>query len=125
MWAHERNVLVAQVMAGVPVRVLDQVVLMVFFRARKWPGIRDLGRYRGLPPATGLRMLNRKLGNSPLFRAGHEDCGTILSSDVIVLPVLRRRIVHAEEPLLQQVRVGELLWVEYHAHGFSMTRIAP
>ena len=61
-----------------------------------------------------------RLGDLPLLGGGHEDRRAVLRADVVPLAVARGRVVHAEEPLLEQVGVRQLLRIEHDAHRLGV-----
>src|SRR5262245_34633818 len=111
---------VAGVAAGVP----DQVVLVVVLGAV--PGRRgdDLGDDRLLPLAGLVDARLHRLGRLLLLLGGVEDRRPVLRPDVVALPLERGRVVHPEEPLLQQVLVAQLPAVEDHLHRLGVPGLA-
>src|SRR5690349_15083161 len=115
-----RGLLISQVVTGVAVRVLLQIFLVVLLGARRRTGVYDLGDDRVLPLARRAHAGLDLLGDAPLLGRRDEYCRSILRAHVVALPVARGRIVHAEEPLLQQVGVRKSSGIEDNAHRLGV-----
>src|SRR5215472_7746288 len=101
----------ADVVAGVPVGVTLQVVLVLGLGLPERPGGRHLGNHLAGPQAGGLDVGDGVLGGLLLRVAEVEDGRPVAGPDVVALPVQRGRVVDLEEEL-QQVPVGGLVRVE-------------
>src|SRR5437870_856462 len=96
---------------------------MVFLRRIKRFRRRDLGRDRFLKLAGLAEAPDYAFGGFLLGFAGREDGRSILSADVIVLPVQRGGIVHAEK-IIQESLVAEPGGIEYGLNGLGVARAA-
>src|SRR5437667_298810 len=75
-----------------------------------------------LSPRAAMRDASAGIGGGLAPRLGRrvEDRRAVLRAAVVPLSVLRRGIVHAEEPLLEQVGVRQLRRVEDDAYRFGV-----
>src|SRR5690606_28983522 len=86
-----------------------------------WSDLRD---DRRAPPAA-LADFPRHLLRDLLLRGRRvEDRGPVLRADVVALPIGGRRIVHPEEPPLEELGVRHLRRVEDDADGLGVPRPA-
>src|SRR5262249_60766879 len=76
--------------AGVAVRVLLEVVLVLFPRLPERAGLADLGDDLARPEAGGLDVGDRVLGDLALLVARVEDLGAVARADVVALAVQGR-----------------------------------
>jgi len=110
---------------AIAVRVLRQILLVIFFCEVERPGGRDLGRdvrvSRRLQPS--LIRLARGFRLGELRLAGGEDRRAILRADIVALPHALRRIVILPEDA-QEIGEAHLRGVIDHAHHFRMARAA-
>ena len=74
-------------MAGVAVRILLQIILMLRFRLPKIAGRRDLGHDLARPQARGIDIGNGVFGDPSLLVTGVEDRRAIAQTDVVALAV--------------------------------------
>lgn len=111
-------------MAGVPVGVLLEVVLMIFLGRKKGGGCRDyFGDHRVFPlPATRHLGLDF-LGDAFLFLVVIKDRAAILAADIVALAIGCCRVVHAKEET-KNSRVTGFAGVECDLHGLGMARAA-
>src|SRR5215218_7176301 len=97
--------------AGVPVRIPLEIVLMLGLSFPERPGRRHLGDDLPGPEARRFNVGDRFVGHPALFLVEIEDRRAIARPDVVALTVPRRRIVDLEEEL-QQVSIRDPHWVE-------------
>src|ERR687898_2414252 len=105
------NPIPAWKVAGVPVRIPLDIVLMLGLSFPKRPGRRHLGDNPPRPKARRFNVGDRVVGHPVLFLVEIEDRRAIARPDVVALTVPRRRIVDLEEEL-QQVSIRDPHWVE-------------
>src|SRR3954467_14552190 len=96
----------AREVAGVPVRVVLEVVLVLGLGLPEGDGLADLGHRFPGPQARGVDVGDRVLGDLALLVARIEDLGAVAGADVVALAILRRRVVDLEEEL-EDVSVGD------------------
>ncbi len=111
-------------MAGVAARVFDEVLLMVAFCGIPDGGGGDLGDHRASPLAGGVDSGFDSLGRLFLSFVEGEDGGAVLAAYVITLTVQRGGVVHAEEPLLEQLFERQDLGIEDDFDRLGMARLA-
>jgi hypothetical protein len=97
---------------------------VVFLGAGEGAGVRDLGDHRMLPLAGLVDPVLDLLGDLALLGRGDEDGRAVLGADVVALAVQGGGVVHAEEPLLQQVGVGQPARVEQDLHRLGVPGVA-
>jgi hypothetical protein len=110
--------------AGVPVRVVLQVVLVLGLGLPERAGRGHLGDDLARPQAGGVDVGDGVLGDLLLLVTEVEDGRPVAIADVVALPVLRRRVVDLEEEL-QQVPVRDLPWVEDDLQGLGVAAVVP
>src|ERR1035438_4842956 len=99
--------------------MFHEILLVVFLRRIEFRGGSNLRRNRPIELARLSPSRLHALGSLFLCFAGVENCGTILCTGVVVLPVQRRGIVHAEK-IIQQRLVTEPGGIEHHLNRFRM-----
>src|SRR5664279_1160005 len=99
--------------------MFHEILLVVFLRRIEFRGGSNLRRNRPIELARLIPSRLHALGSLLLCFASVENCGTILCTDVVVLPVQRRGIVHAKE-IVQQRLVTEPGGIEHHLNRFRM-----
>src|SRR6478609_9863188 len=97
---------------------------MVVLGRREGPRVEDFRDDRLFPAATELRLLFRLLGQLTLLRGGYEDRGAVLSAAVVALLIFGGRVVHLEEPLIEQLFERDALRIEHDSKGFRVARAA-
>src|SRR5688572_2008489 len=85
--------------AGIPVRIPLEIVLMLGLRFPERPGRRHLGDRPPRPEARSLDVGDRVASHPALFLVEIEDRRAVARPDVVALTVQRRRIVDLEEEL--------------------------
>src|SRR5579872_205009 len=114
---------IAQDVAGVATRILDEVLLVVILRRIELARCGYLGRDRprefsGFIPACFDTLRGLFLGF-----AGVENGRAILGPHVVMLPVESGGIVHSEE-VIKQVRVTQPGGIELHLNRLGMSGAA-
>src|SRR4051794_31892436 len=97
MGAYPNANLVAQDMAIVSARILDQILLVIIFAGIKLRSGRNLSGDRTFNFSRLLDTFLYRFSHAPLFLAVIKNRRPILRADVIVLPVQRRWIMHAKK----------------------------
>jgi hypothetical protein len=108
--------------AGVPVRVALEVVLVLGLGLPERHRLADLRHDLAGPQARGVDVGDRVLGDLALLVARIEDLRAVARADVVALTVLGRRIVDLEEEL-EDVPVGDALGVEDDLDRLGVTRM--
>jgi DNA-binding transcriptional LysR family regulator len=108
--------------AGVPLGVALQVILMLGLGLPERASRRHLGDHLARPQPGGVDVGDRVLGDPLLGVAQVEDGRPVTGPDVVALPVHRGRIVNLEEEL-QQVPVRNLLRVEDDLNRLGVTAV--
>src|SRR3984957_8069866 len=121
--SHSRVLFRLQNVARVAVRMFHQIFLMIILGVIKFRRGGYLGRDGPVELAGFVPAHFHALGRLFLRLAGVENRRAILRAHVIVLPVERGRIVHAEE-IIQQFLVAELARVKHHLDRFRVAGFA-
>jgi hypothetical protein len=114
----------ADEVAGVPVGVPLQVILVLRLGLPERPGRGHLGDHLARPQARRVDIGDRVLCDPLLRVACIEDRRPVAGADVVALPVPRGRVVDLEEEL-QQVTEGELVRVEDDLDGLGVAAVVP
>src|SRR5690606_5908855 len=112
----------SHVMAGVPGRILLQVVLVLGLGFPEIARRRHFGHHLARPQAAGLDVGDGVLGHAPLLRRGVEDRRAVGGADVVALAVARGRVVDLEEEL-EQVAITGLRRVEHDLHRLGVAAV--
>src|SRR6187399_2012440 len=104
--------------------MLVQVLLVVILSRRERTRLDDLGHDRLLPQTAGLRLVLGLLRHFPLLGRSDEDRRAVLTTAIVALLVLAGRVVHLEEPLIEQLLERNALGIEENANGLRVAGTA-
>src|SRR5690242_4184457 len=106
-------------MAGIAMRMLLQIILMLFLRLPEIRGRGYFGYYFSGPFTRGIYFTDQLLSSFLLLFAQVKNCRSIRHTYIITLTILSGRVMDLKEKF-QQLTVRELICIELNRYRFCM-----